>query len=51
VSELGPLNICYGCVAWTSCGAINSQKGANSDSFACPWDPFPLTGLHLPALI
>lgn len=38
-SELGPLSVCYGCVAWYSCETPNSRRGAVSHSFVCSWDP------------
>jgi hypothetical protein len=48
-SDLGPLHICYGCVASCSYGT-NSESRAFSDSFACLWKPFSLTGVPCPAL-
>jgi hypothetical protein len=43
-TDLGPLLMCNSCVAWSSCGTSTSRSGAVSDSLACFWDPFPLTG-------
>ena len=47
---LGPLHICYGCVA-VVVGFLTVGIGAVSDAFACLWGPFPLTGLPHSALL
>jgi hypothetical protein len=45
-SNLGHLHICYGCVAWCSCGTPNSASGrAVSDSFTRLWDTFRPRGV------
>ena len=46
-SVLGPLHVCYSCVAWCFCETPNSGIGGVSDSFACSWDPFSTGGLTL----
>jgi hypothetical protein len=50
-SNLGPLHIPYGCVAWCPCGTTNSGMESISNSFAWVWNPLPPTGLSHPALI
>ena len=50
-SELGPLHICYGNVAWCVGGTPESGSGGVSDSLPCSWYPFIPTGLpHLDLL-
>lgn len=46
-SELGPLHICYGNLAWSSCG---TSKGGSRAVFACFCGPFPQTVLPCPIL-
>jgi hypothetical protein len=50
-SELGPLYICYGCVALCFCGIPIDERRDISNSFACTCNPFPPTGLLHPAII
>lgn len=38
--ELGPLHVCYYCVAWCSWVTTNSGCGGVTDSFACSWTLF-----------
>lgn len=42
--ELGPLCICYGCVAWCFCGTSNSGSKGCLWFFCLCLEPIPLTG-------
>lgn len=52
-SVQGSLNITCGPLAWAFCRAPYSRSvgGSFFDSFVCSWEPFPSSGLPLPALI
>lgn len=46
---LGPLHICYGCLAWDSRGTTKS--GGVFETFASFWDPLYYTGLTFQPMI
>ena len=48
--DLGPLYVCYDCIAWYSCGTPTVGAGTVSDSLNCFQDPLPLIRLPHPAL-
>jgi hypothetical protein len=42
-TDLGPLHLCYSCVAWYSCGAPNSGSRGCHWLNCLPLGPFPHT--------
>jgi hypothetical protein len=50
-SNLGPLHICYSCIAWSTPVTPQSRSRDFPVSFACFWDPINPTGLPCTALM
>lgn len=50
-SALAPLHICCSFLVWGFYGISNNLSGSISDSFACSWHLFPLTGLPWQGLL